>query len=110
MRGQVCSIASMSCKAQIPVVCYPRRWDSVSFYLRRDDVVVYTAEMRARLMAALRDQARALAFIKSDHSLNEFLRDLPDTLEFVPQGRQGQVTAGWIVPRWQAAGDVLVER
>ena len=68
------------------------------------------AGKRPQLMADLRANAQTLAFIKSDRSLSQFLRDLPGTLEFVPQGRQGQVTAGWVLPRWLASPNVLVER
>ncbi|TMQ33875.1 MAG: phospholipid carrier-dependent glycosyltransferase, partial [Planctomycetota bacterium] len=110
MRGQVRPLAQRSAGAQVPVVCYPRHWDSVSFYLERDDVRIYTADRRPQLMADLRANTETLAFIKSDHSLTEFLRDLPGTLEFVPQGRQGQVTAGWVLPRWLASPNIFVER
>ena len=108
--GQVRPLAQRSAGAQVPVVCYPRHWNSVSFYLERDDVRIYTADRRPQLMADLRANTETLAFIKSDHSLTEFLGDLPGTLEFVPQGRQGQVTAGWVLPRWLASPNIFVER
>ncbi|HMC89468.1 MAG TPA: hypothetical protein VKI17_07960, partial [Gemmataceae bacterium] len=110
MRGQVRPLAEQSNSSQVPVVCYPRHWDSVSFYLARDDVRIYAAGKRPQLMADLRANAQTLAFIKSDRSLSQFLRDLPGTLEFVPQGRQGQVTAGWVLPRRLASPDLVVER
>ena len=42
---------------------------------------------------------RIRAFIKSDRSLDELLRDLPGSMEFVPHGRQGSVTVGWVRQR-----------
>jgi 4-amino-4-deoxy-L-arabinose transferase-like glycosyltransferase len=80
----------------LPVVCYPQRWDSVSFYLPRADVRVYTPEQRRQLLADLRSQPRTLLVVKSGRLLDELLRELPDSLEFVPQGRPGFVTTGWV--------------
>jgi dolichol-phosphate mannosyltransferase len=99
MRGQVRPYAALCRDLQFPVVCYPRSWDSVSFYLQRDDVRVYTPDRRQDLIADLRANPRTLAFIKSDHSLDELLRDLPGSMEFVPDGRQGNVAVGWVRPR-----------
>jgi hypothetical protein len=99
MRGQVRQLALVTRNLQVPVVCYPRRWDSVSFYLARDDVRVYTPADRRRLIADLRANPSTLAFVKSDHSLKELLGALPASLEFVPLGRQGQVAVGWVQAR-----------
>src|SRR5262249_22305717 len=101
LRGQVQPYARLAENPQVPVVCYPRPWDSVNFYLRRDDVRVYTEQQRGELLAALRANPRTLAFIKSDRSLDDLLRDLPGFLEFVPRGRHGGVTVGWVRHRWQ---------
>jgi hypothetical protein len=94
----------------VPVVCYPRRWDSVSFYLGRNDVQVYTPDRRRQLIADLRANPRTLAFIKSDHSLDEVLRELPQSMEFVPRGQQGSVTAGWVRQRFEAPATLFARR
>jgi hypothetical protein len=109
MRGQVRPVADMVRGRHLPVISYPRGWDSVSFYLGRDDVRVYTEADRQRLLAELGGRAETLAFIKSDQALADLVRNLPSTLEFVPQGRQGYVTAGVIrrrieVPSYLWAG------
>jgi hypothetical protein len=101
MRGQVRQFAKLVHDSPIPVVCYPRGWDSVSFYLERDDVHCYSATERRQLIAELRDSPRTLAFIKSDHSLEEFLQDLPGSLQFVPEGGRGYVTVGWVQRRME---------
>jgi len=74
--------------AGMEVFCYPKRWDSVTFYLQRTDIHVFTAEQRAGLIAALQAQPGALLFVKRP-ALQELLQDLPPSLEFVEVGRQG---------------------
>jgi dolichol-phosphate mannosyltransferase len=102
MREQVQPYAELCHDLPVPVICYPRCWDSVSFYLGRQDVRVYTPDRRRQLIADLRANPRTLAFIKSDHSLHELLRDLPASMEFVPDGSQGNVAVGWVRPRFEA--------
>jgi hypothetical protein len=110
MRGQLRPIAEVSRDLGIPVISYPRRWDSVSFYLARDDVRVYTQGEERILIADLRTNPETLAFIKSELYLNEFLGALPTSLQFVPLGRQGQVTMGWIQARKERALDLCARR
>jgi 4-amino-4-deoxy-L-arabinose transferase-like glycosyltransferase len=99
LRGQVRPLAKLVQNPEIQVICYPRGWDSVGFYLHRDDVRVYTPNERPQLVADLKTKPQTLAFIKSDHSLDEFLQDLRGSMEFIPQGRAGDVTAGWVCPK-----------
>src|SRR5205823_8340604 len=94
MRGQARPYELLARDPGVAVVCYPRGWDSVSFYLRRGDVRVYQRDQRSQLIADLHRREQTLAFIKSDHSLAELLGDLPGNLEFVRRGRQGGVTVG----------------
>jgi dolichol-phosphate mannosyltransferase len=110
MRGQIRPHVELCRDPQVPVLCYPRRWDSVSFYLNRSDVRAYTRDRRHHLIADLHAQPQALVFVKSDHSYKELLRDLPATLEFVPQGRKGNVTVGLVRHRREAPPGVMAER
>lgn len=96
LRGQVRRYADAS---PGPVACYPHRWDSVNFYLQRDDIQVYTPEERDRMMADLQRSPATLVFVKSDRWLNDLTHHLPASLEFVPEGRQGFVTVGWVRSR-----------
>jgi 4-amino-4-deoxy-L-arabinose transferase-like glycosyltransferase len=96
LRGQVQPVADLARGPDIPVVCYPRGWDSVSFYLRRTDVRVYTREQRPEFLAELQVHPRTLTLIKSDHPLDELLHALPASVEFVPSGRSGQIIIGWV--------------
>jgi 4-amino-4-deoxy-L-arabinose transferase-like glycosyltransferase len=107
LRDQIWPYAARATDPSVLVVCYPRAWDSVSFYLQRSDVRVYATEQRAELIADLTAHPQTLAFIKSDRSLAELLHDLPVSLEFVPQGRQAGVAVGWVRQRWDAPPTLL---
>ena len=74
---------------------------------QRDDVRVYAPEERDQLMASLRRGPETLVFVKSDHYLDDFLRELPGALEFVPEGRQGGVAVGWVRPRREPPSHLL---
>jgi hypothetical protein len=114
LRAQVRPQQDLGVDPAVPVVCYPHRWDSVSFYLRRDDVRVYTTDQRQHLIADLRSRPSTLVFVKSDdgHSqaLHDLLRALPASLEFVPRSRHGIVTAGVVQRRSEAPATVIARR
>src|SRR5262249_27809275 len=94
LRGQVRPQAAWCADCRGPVVCYPRRWDSVGFYLGCGDVAVYTADQTGELVNALRGQARTDGVVKSGPDLAAFLAALPASLEFEPRGRPGRGTVG----------------
>jgi hypothetical protein len=89
--------------SDVPVICYPRRWDSVSFYLRRSDVRVYAADELAALIADVQSVPEALLFVKNgrpgDSPSAELLARLPPSLVFELLGRQGMLKVGRIVKR-----------
>jgi 4-amino-4-deoxy-L-arabinose transferase-like glycosyltransferase len=102
VRGHVRACREVA-RDDMPVACYPRRWDSVSFYLGRDDVDVYPQERLRELVADLESRPRTLVFVKAGGSLEDFRKALPPSLDFVPIGRQsGNVRAGLV--RWRDAG------
>ncbi len=111
LRAQIQPQRSLMQVTQLPVVCYPRRWDSVSFYLERDDVAVYAAIERQRLIEELRRRPETVLFVKTDTPdktpLRDLLRDLPASLEFVPFCRHGIVTAGLVRKRTEAPAMLL---
>jgi dolichol-phosphate mannosyltransferase len=110
LRGELKGQAELCADPDVPVVCYPHRWDSVSFYLRRNDVRVFSSRQREELMALLRSEQGTLLVVKSDESLKTVLRDLPAALEFVPRGRTGTVTVGLVRPRPAVPETILAER
>jgi 4-amino-4-deoxy-L-arabinose transferase-like glycosyltransferase len=103
MREQVSQLRMAASDPELAVLCFPRCWDSVTFYLRRTDIVTFRMGQRNELAAFLDKHPRSLAFIKANRALDKFRQHLPAWLEFVPQGRQGNVVAGWIRPRFEVA-------
>jgi 4-amino-4-deoxy-L-arabinose transferase-like glycosyltransferase len=81
------------------VVCFPRRWDSVSFYLRRGNVRSYSREQMAELHSDLLSRPATLVFVKPGDSYEQFLRELPPTLCFYPKNEDGLAVTGWVKPR-----------
>jgi hypothetical protein len=110
MRAQVRPNQHLSTDPNILVICYPHGWDSVSFYLRRNDVRIYSSEQRRALIADLRSRPKTLVFVKSERYLPEFERALPASLEFVPHGRQGNVTAGLVQHRAELPSTEYAQR
>jgi 4-amino-4-deoxy-L-arabinose transferase-like glycosyltransferase len=92
--AQVQGQAHLAGDSHVPVACYPRRWDSVSYYLGRDDVEVYLPSQWQRLIADLQTRPCTLLFIKSEATLMELQRCLPPTMQFRLQSTNGTLLAG----------------
>jgi dolichol-phosphate mannosyltransferase len=73
--------------SSIGIACYPRGWDSVDFYLGRDDVLVFSPVGRAELAAYLRDRPEAVLFLRDDADGRNLLAALPPTLAVEPLTR-----------------------
>ena len=101
LRGQVRRHRELSSAPALPVVCFPKRWDSVSFYLGRGDVEVYGHGQLAGLVAGLAEyRPETLLFVKAGEPLRRVVEALPAGLEFVPQGRQrNDIAVGLVRPR-----------
>src|SRR5262249_45007368 len=84
---------------EVPVVCYPRRWDSVSFYLKRDDVRAYARAEWGELADRLASCPLTLLFVESEAGPAEGVRDPPPSVEFGALGGRGNATAGLVRPR-----------
>ena len=110
MRNQVRGQMAAAQDPSVPVICYPRGWDSVTFYLERSDVRVYTRDQRSMLVNDLTHEPRTLAFVKAGQSLSEFLRALPRSMEFIEQGQRGEVAVGWVRPKPTMPENLLAER
>lgn len=93
-----------------PVICYPRRWDSVSFYLQRDDVRAFSPEQLQQLIAEVTEQPETWLVVKAGPPLDQLLRELPASLEFVLRDRQGTVIFGIVRPRQQVPDFLLATR
>jgi len=110
MREQVSPLRIAASDPEVKVLCFPRSWDSVSFYLRRKDIVTFTVGDGVELSSFLRRHPHSLAFVKAGRALELFSQRLPAWVEFLPQGRQGNVVAGWVRPRHEVPTGLLVGR
>ncbi len=96
--------------AALTVVCYPQRWDAVSFYLPQADIHTYGIDQRAQLLDDLRTHPGTLLLAKSGPLLEDLLRELPGSVELIRRGRGGAVTAGWVRPPLEPPNDLLAEK
>jgi dolichol-phosphate mannosyltransferase len=106
VRNHLLDHAGRARMARPSVVCHPQRWDSVTFYLPEADVRVYGGGQRRELVEDLRARPDSLLLVKTGPALDGLLRGLPPGLEFVPRGRPGAFTAGWVRPRRPAVEPV----
>ena len=89
-------VAARSESPAASVICYPRGWDSVSFYLERDDVKVFTERERADLFHYLEANPDTLIFLRDGEPAKKLLEELPPAWTFVERDRQGNTIAGRI--------------
>jgi len=95
LRREVLS-ALQSTPPDIPVVCHPRGWDSVSFYRQRDDAIVFTVDQRTELLSYLQSHSEVLIFLRDNEASHVLLNELPRSHEFSVRGRQGSTLVGRI--------------
>jgi 4-amino-4-deoxy-L-arabinose transferase-like glycosyltransferase len=96
LRRQV-EISSEYEQEELPIVTYPKRWDSVSFYAPRHKIDSYTPADFAKLVHDLHKHGKAIVFVKREGSLTELLNALPDHLEVELLGRDEDFVAVMLV-------------
>jgi hypothetical protein len=106
LRGHLRRHARLPDGRRLPVVCYPQRWDSVSFYLPAAEVRSYELGQRHLLLRDLRRGPDRLLLVKVGPVLDGLLRALPPDVEFLPRGRSGPIAVGHLRGR----APVLVSR
>lgn len=77
----------------VPIYSYPRRWDSISFYLQRQDVQAFTPAQVPELLTQLRQVDTAVLAVKTD-ALAELLAQFPADLHFELRWQTGWLTTG----------------
>jgi dolichol-phosphate mannosyltransferase len=82
---------------QVPIACYPHGWDSISYYLRRNDMQIYGPDQRAALLRAVQREPRTLLFVKTGGAAEELLHNLPEGVVFVPERSVGSLVVGWLI-------------
>lgn len=105
LREDLRTMALLNRDGQVPVFCFPQRWDSVSFYLPNAEVHVYGRKQLPELLRDLHDHPEAILLVKSGPYLRQVLRELPASLQFAADANSGAVTVGWVRLRngWQVA-------
>src|SRR5262249_5166143 len=106
LRAEVSRHAALARDGDVAVFCYPRRWDSVSYYLQRDDVRVFRAEGRAALRKELQQHPGAIVFARAalggGSSTMDFRDSLPEGLAWEALGKPGRLMVGRVVPQPRA--------
>ena len=97
LRRQVEISSEYEQEEELPIVTYPKRWDSISFYAGRDTVGSYSSAEREKLIHDLRTHGKALIFVRRDGSLDEVLRALPAGMEIELLGRDDDFVAVGLV-------------
>jgi 4-amino-4-deoxy-L-arabinose transferase-like glycosyltransferase len=96
LREQVHGQLDVAQDGQMPIICYPKRWDSISFYLGRD-IALYTPAQKNELIEDLQRQGESLLFVRRHGALQDLLQALPEGWEFSPRGTQGPNVATGVV-------------
>ncbi len=99
LRGQLRRHLVLASDPDVGVVCYPRRYDSLGFYLQRSSIQVFAAEERDNLVAAFMARPRTLLLVKGEQALKKVLGAMPPELEYQTFGRQGKLAVGLVQRR-----------
>jgi dolichol-phosphate mannosyltransferase len=86
LRRQVEISSEYEQEEPLPILSYPKRWDSIGFYAQRNDVKSCTDI--DQLVHDLHVHGRALVFVRRDESLRELLDRLPAEMEIEQLGRE----------------------
>jgi 4-amino-4-deoxy-L-arabinose transferase-like glycosyltransferase len=110
LRAELVAEAERSAPDKMSIACYPQQYDSARFYVPAADVRVYSVDQRRLLFDDLKRRPETLLLVKSGKVKEDLLKDLPPSLEFVPRGKPGAVTVGWLRRRKERAMDTYAER
>jgi dolichol-phosphate mannosyltransferase len=65
--------------ASLPILCYPKTWDSIPFYSSRSDAELFTADKLDLLARRVRTTDRALIVVRRDAASLRLLKELAGT-------------------------------
>ncbi|MGF1579885.1 MAG: ArnT family glycosyltransferase [Gemmataceae bacterium] len=82
LRGQLRRHQELCRRSDVSVVCYPRLYDSVNYYLRRTKVRTFRSEQIPELMSHLQKKTQTLVVVRKGKDLDKFLSRLPAGLRF----------------------------
>ncbi len=87
--GRPAEVVRLCADPATPVVCYPRNCDSVSFYLRRDDLRNYRSKDIEDLRAFVRAHPRTVILCTHRHSLRGLHELLPPEMHISDEAHFG---------------------
>jgi dolichol-phosphate mannosyltransferase len=96
VRGELRYHASSS-NLEAPIVCYPQRFDSVSFYIPNKEVAVFGPPQKSQLAAHLADNPGSLVLVKNGRALRELKAALPSSLKLVTRYERAAIVVGTVV-------------
>jgi 4-amino-4-deoxy-L-arabinose transferase-like glycosyltransferase len=99
--GRAAVVARYCGDRHVPVICYPRGCDSVSFYLGRDDFRSFRSKQIDALRDALQQQPRTVVLFTHRHSLRGLRQFLPPELRLTEETHVGLARIPG-VPDWLA--------
>lgn len=73
--------------ANLPVLCYPRSCDTLSFYAGRDDLKCYRSKKTNDMIVAMMEKPRTMLLLTHRHSLESLKFALPPELAIVETKR-----------------------
>jgi 4-amino-4-deoxy-L-arabinose transferase-like glycosyltransferase len=79
---------------ELPIFCYGHGWDSVGFYLERDDVKTFLGDRRNDFGSELAARGGGLVFVSTKRDGQNFLEILPKEFSFHPLGSDRHVQVG----------------
>jgi 4-amino-4-deoxy-L-arabinose transferase-like glycosyltransferase len=81
--GRPDEVRTFCASREVPVICFPRSCDSVSFYLGRDDLRSFREKQMVSLLDALRERPRTVVLCTHRHTLTGLRAALPADLRVV---------------------------
>ncbi|MFM7148706.1 MAG: glycosyltransferase, partial [Gemmataceae bacterium] len=84
LRGQLRRVAGPVERRGQEVVCFPQRYESVSFYLPGGNIRVFGADQQNTMIRHLRQNPGTMLLVKYGPVLQRLLEELPPDIEFQP--------------------------
>ena len=81
--GEPAEVLRYCANTEQTVICFPRSCDSVSFYLKRDDIRTARSKNSLELISLLHEQPRTVVLFTHRHSLEALRFSLPHDLQIV---------------------------
>lgn len=99
LRGRLRRMASVAEREGKPIVCYPQRYESLSFYLPAGQVQVFGPSQKREMLEHLRQHPGTMLLVKSGPVLQQLRAELPPGIEYRTAESRASIQIGRIVTR-----------